>query len=219
MNEMNEKDKMNKKIIGKIGKPGVETYKTEKRKIYLVPLLFSGKGWEKNLPQDYKEKVDRYWEDVEKRIDDLKRKLGKINRIYHEMVEVDGEKGMKIIKEANLKSYKIVEKLYEKGARIEAVEDAELVKESIDWSRCLSLKLETSKVFILLSQFLSQVMEKRDNYISQQIDKTLQKNEIAILFIRENNNVQLPKDAQVFRIYPPVLDDIHRDLQKLYSSK
>jgi len=207
---------MEKKVIGKIGKPRVETYKTEKRKIHLVPLLFSGEGWEKNLPKDYKEKLNRYWEDVEKRIDDLEKKLGKINRIYHEMVAVEGEKGMKTIKEANSQSYRIVKRLYEKGAKIEAVEDAELVKESIDWSRCLSLKLESSKVFILLSQFLSQVMEKRDNYISQRIDKTLQKNEIAILFVRENSNVQLPKDAQVFRIYPPVLDDIHRDLQNLY---
>ena len=207
---------MEKKVIGKIGKPEVETYKTEKRKIHLVPLLFSGEGWEKNLPKDYKEKLNRYWKDVEKRIDDLEKKLGKINRIYHEMVAVEGEKGMKTIKEANSQSYKIVKRLYEKGAKIEAVEDTELVKESIDWSRCLSLKLESSKVFILLSQFLSQVMEKRDKYISQQIDKTLQKNEIAILFVRENSNVQLPKDAQVFRIYPPVLDDIHRDLQNLY---
>ncbi len=210
---------MESKIIGKIGKPRVKTYKTEKRKIHLIPLLFSGKGWEKDLPQDYKEKIGRYWEGVEKHIDDLEKKLGKINRIYHEMVGIEGEEGIKIIKEVDLGSYKIARRFYKKGAKVEATEDAELIKESMDWSKCLNLKLGSSKVFILLSQFLSQIMGKRDEYISRQIDKTLQKNEIALLFIRENSNVQFPQDAQVFRIYPPVLDDIHHTLQELYSKK
>ncbi len=210
---------MESKIIGKIGKPKVKTYQTEKRKIHLIPLLFSGKGWEKDLPQDYKEKLNRYWEEVEKRIDDLEKKLGKINRIYHEMVGVEGEEGLEIIKEVDLRSYKIVKKFSKKGAKIEAIEDDKLVKESIDLSRCLSLKLESTKIFILLSQLLSEVMARREKYISEQIDKTLQKNEIALLFIRENSDVQLPQDAQVFRIYPPVLDDIHHSLQQLYSKK
>lgn len=212
---MNKRDE--KKIIGKIGRPRVEIYRTEKRKIHLIPLLFSGKGWKKNLPQDYEEKINRYWEDVEKRVDNLEKKLGKINRIYHEIVGVDGKKGIKIIEQVNLHSYKIVKKFYEKGARIEATEDDKLVRESMDWSKCLSLKLVSSKVFILLSQFLSEVMEKRDEYVSRQIDKTLQKNEIALLFIRENSSVQLPQDAQVFRIYPPVLDDIHRDIKTSFN--
>jgi len=135
------------------------------------------------------------------------------------MVGVEGEGGIKIIKGVDLGSYKIAKRFYERGAKIEAIEDDKLVKESIDLSRCLSLKLESSKIFALLSQLLSEVMVRREKHISEQIDKTLQKNEIALLFIRENSDVQLPQDIQVFRIYPPVLDDIRRDLEKLYSKK
>ena len=191
--------------LGKIEKPPVEEFK-KGRKLYFVPLLYRGE----NPPEEYLEKFNRFWEQVEKQITELESKLGKVNRIYHELIPVGGEDGRKVIKELNEKSHKIIQACLDKGAQLEAVEDSDLLTEFMDWSRCLIVGLQNQKVLAMVYEFYSKVGKKRNEYIAGKIDETLKTDEIGILLMRENHQVQFPPDIQVFYVAPPALDEIKR---------
>ena len=80
--------------LGKIEKPAIAEFKAE-RKLYFVPLIFSASKLEAEL----QERIDRYWHQVEAQIANLEAKFGRVNKVYHEMVPVSGEDGVKAIEE------------------------------------------------------------------------------------------------------------------------
>ncbi|GAJ05408.1 unnamed protein product, partial [marine sediment metagenome] len=104
-----------------------------------MPLLISVDKKEKGMPEDYLMKIETYWREVKNRIGDLQAKLGEINRVYHELIDVGGKKGFEAIKSLSKKSYQISRTLSQKGAVLEAAEDGDLVRESMDWARCLAI--------------------------------------------------------------------------------
>ncbi len=195
--------------LGKIEKPRAEEFR-KGRKLYFVPLIYRGE----EPPDDYVEKFNKYWEQVEEQIAELELKLGKINRIYHELTPAGDKDGSEIIKELNDKSHKILQAYRDKGAQLEAVEDGDLLTEVMDWSRCLMAGLQNQKVLIKVYESYTEVSKKRNEYIANKIDETLQADEIGILLMRESHQVQLPSDKQVFYVDPPALDEIKRWLRE-----
>ena len=193
--------------LGKIEKLDIEQFGL--RKLYVVPLLFSGA----DAPPDYKEKLEKYWREVNEQIANQEVKVGKIKRIYHESISEGGEEGLKVVAEINKLSYLIAKDKFDCGAVFEAVELAELADECMDWERCLMLGLFSQKAFKTVAELYQQSAIKRYEYIGKRIDETLQKGEAAILFIRESHLVQFAKDIEVFSVAPPALDDIHRWLR------
>jgi len=194
--------------LGKIEKPPVEEFK-KGRKLYFIPLIYHGE----EAPDEYVEKFTKYWEQVEKQIEELALKLGKVNRIYHELIPAGGEDGSEAIKELNDKSHKIIQTCLDKGAQLEAVEEGDLLTEFMDWSRCLIVGLQNQKVFTKVYESYTEVSKKRNEYIAGKIDETLKTDEIGILLMRENHQVQFPSDIQVFYVAPPALDEIKRWLR------
>ena len=194
--------------IGKIEKPLAEHFKQEK-KLYLVPLMFAGGS----VPREYREKCARYWQQVEEQLTNLETKIGKVNRIYHESIAVHGDDGMKVMKELNSDSHKISKSSCENGAILETIEDAELLKEVVDWQRCLLLGLTSEKASSTVSQFYFDASKKRYKLMSEKISETLEDNEAGLLFISEESSLQYPNDIEVFSIFPPALDEIHRWLR------
>ena len=196
--------------LGKIEKPLTEEFK-KGRKLYFIPLIYSAKE-----PQtEYSEKFDRYWDQVENQINNLESKLGEANKLYHELIPVSGEDGVKIIKELNNKSFQVIKNRLDKGAQLEAIEDSELLTEFMDWSKCLSVGLQNQKVLTKVYEFYTEANKRRNEHIAKQIDETLKANEIGILFMREGHQVQFPSDIQVFYVAPPALDEIKRWLRDL----
>ncbi len=191
--------------LGKIEKPEADQYKG-KRKIYLVPLLYS---WE-DAPAEYAEKFNVYWQQVKEHVDGLESKMGGVNRIYHESITISGDEGMQILEKLSPASCQITRDKCKGGAQLEVAEDAELTEESMDWERHLLMGFISIKVAKMVSEFFSEASKKRYEYIAGKIDETLKEDETAILFIRENHRVQFPKDIEVFSVAPPALDDIHR---------
>ena len=119
--------------LGKIQRPEAEQFRG-KRKIYLVSLLFSWEG----APVEYLEKFNRYWQQVNEHVVNLEEKIGKVSHIYHETISLAGEEGMKLLEKLNPAASQIARERFQSGARLEAVEDAELVAQSMDWeSNCL----------------------------------------------------------------------------------
>jgi hypothetical protein len=98
----------------------------------------------------------------------------------------------------------------EKGAAFESTENAEILSELMDWSRCLSLGLQNKDVFSKVYGFYNEAGKKRQEHISRQINDTLKDNEIGILFMTEGHHVQFNPDIRVFYISPPALDEIKR---------
>lgn len=195
--------------LGKIEKPPVESFK-KGRKLFFVPLVYGGK----DLPEEYLEKLNKYWEQAEKQISELAMKLGEVNRIYHELVASSGEDGMKAVEDLNQKSVKIVRDCLGKQAQVEAVEDGDILAEFSDWSRCLIIGLQNPKVISKVYEAYLEAGKKRTEHIAKKIDETLKENEIGLLLMRENHQVQFPADIQVFYIAPPALDEIKRWLRE-----
>lgn len=195
--------------LGKIDKPPVESFK-KGRKLFFVPVIYLGEG----LEEEYTLKVNKYWEQVSKQIAELALKLGEVKRVYHELVAASGEEGGKSIKELNSSSYNIVQACLEKKAQLEALEDADLLMEYMDWSRCLMIGLQNPKVISKVYESYAEVGKKRNEYIARKIDETLKEDEIGIALMRENHQVQFPADIQVFYVSPPALDEIKRWLRE-----
>ena len=200
--------------LGKIEKPPVEGFQ-KGRKLYLVPLIYCGE----ETPVEYLDKFHRYWEQVEKQINELELKLGSANRIYHELIPDGGEDGIKAIKELNERSHSIIRTCMDKGAQLEAVEDADLLTEFMDWSRCLVIGLQNQKVFTKVYESYLEVSKKRNEYIASKIDETLKADEIGVLLMRENHQVQFPQDLQIFYVAPPALDEIKRWIREREKSQ
>jgi hypothetical protein len=198
--------------LGKIEKPPLENFK-KGRKLYFVPVIYLTEG----LPEEYIQKFNRYWEEVEKQIAELALKLGEAKKIYHELVTDSGESGAASVKELNGASYKIVKACLEKKAWLEALEEADLLTEFMDWSRCLLIGLQNAKVVMKVYESYVATGKKRNEYIARKIDETLKEDEIGLVLMRENHQVQFPADIQVFYISPPALDDIKRWLRERES--
>jgi len=192
-------------VVGKIEKPPAGKFKAG-RKLFFIPLIYSGK----EAQDDYLEKFNRYWNQVERQTSKLELRLGRVNKIYHELISVSGDDGIKVIKDLNDKSYQIVKSKLKKGAQLEAIEDRELLTEFMDWSRCLAVGLQNQKVFTQVYQYYNEANKKRNEYLAKRIDETLSLDETGLLFMMEGHQIQFPSDIQVFYVAPPALDEIKR---------
>lgn len=198
--------------LGKIEKPEAEGFK-QKRKLFLVPLLYAGK----DAPADYLEKYKVFWEQVAGQIENLESKVGTVTRIYHESISIGDDQGLQILEKLNPQSYHIVRQKCQNNAHLETVEDRELAEESMDWERCLLIGFISEKVARKVSELYVEAHKRRSEHISKQINDTLKPDETAILFIREGHSVQFPTDIEVFSVAPPALDEIHRWLRNQHA--
>lgn len=194
--------------LGKIEKPTVESIK-KGRKLFFVPLVFRSD----EPPDEYLEKYETYWEQVQNQLFELAVKLGDVNRIYHELIAAAGEEGAKVLKDLNEKSHRIVETFMEKKASFEGLEENETLTEFMDWNRCLMIGLQSPKVVTRVYDAYVETSKKRNELLAKKIDETLKPDEIGILIMRENHQMQFPADIQVFYVAPPALDEIKRWLR------
>ncbi len=194
--------------LGRIEKPAVEQYRTA-RKLFFVPLVFAPGGTEPELA----EKVDRYWAQVEDQVTNLETKLGSVSKVYHELVPLDGEAGARAIEELNKGSHRVVKSRLERGAHLQPIEGNELLAEFMDWSRCLSMGLQSQTAATRVYEFYSEAQKRRNEDIAKRIDETLQSGEIGVLLMGEGHRVQFPLDIQVFYVAPPCLEEIKRWLR------
>jgi hypothetical protein len=199
--------------LGKIEKPSVEEFKTG-RKLFFVPLIFSGK----DLPVEFIGKFNRYWEQVESQISNLEEKLGPVNKAFHELIAETDEEALKDLKRLNENSYQIIQSRILKGAVLESIEDDEILAEVMDWSRCLSIGLQSQNVLTKVYELYTEVNKKRSEFISKKLNELLKENETAILIMAEGHQVQFAPDIRVFYVAPPALDELKRWLRD-YEAK
>jgi len=191
--------------LGKIEKPPAEEYRAG-RKLLFVPLIFTP-----GEPQaDFLKLVKSYWSQVEAQVSKLEATLSEVNKVYHELIPVGGREGMKVIKKLNSGSYQVANARLKKGAKLQPIEDGEILTEFMDWGKCLAIGLQSSKVFVKVYESYAEAQKRRNSHIAKQIDETLKNDEIGILLMREGHQVQFPSNIQVFYVAPPSLDEIKR---------
>ena len=150
--------------VGKIEKPPAEDFKQGK-KLYLVPLLYSSE----DAPSEYKEKCSSYWQQVIEQLNNLESKIGRVKRIYHETISQSGEDGMKLVERLNPSSDEIAKGKCDNGAVFEAIEEEELLKETMDWERCLLIGFVSEKVASKVSEFYVEAAKKRHEFMAKKL--------------------------------------------------
>ncbi|APV44139.1 hypothetical protein Dform_00791 [Dehalogenimonas formicexedens] len=191
--------------LGKIQRPEVSTFKG-KRKLYVVPLLYR---WPE-APKEYVSLFDKYWKDVESQLKHLEQRIGAVKQIYHEGIDDTGEESFKALEEYNPSSYNLSRAFIERGAVLNSIEERELISETMDWERCIMMGFSSAKVAKLVTEQYREAMKNRYDHIVRQIDETLDPDEAGVLFIREGHPIQFPRDIEIFSVFPPSLDEVHR---------
>lgn len=194
--------------LGKLEKPSADQFK-EKRKLYLVPLVFAPR----EPDPDFADLYERYWREVREHLLKLEMSMGPIARVYHEAVWLAGQEGLDAAERVNERSASVARSKVEAGATFEALEDREPMVESIDWQRCLLLGLQSEKVAMQVESYYSEAERLRYEAMARRIDESLKPEEAGLLFISGDNRVSLPPDVRLFRVAPPALNDIHRWLR------
>ena len=178
------------------------------RKLYLVPLVLALQDG----PPGYAEKLEAYWGEVGNHVRNLEARFGKIGKVYHESVPLDGEEGLKLVERLNEKAHRMLRRKCQQGAEFVALEDRDLFEETMDWRRCLAVVL-SGPVLRKASELYQKASRKRYELMAQRIDETLKDEEAGVLIIGEDHAVQFPSDIQVFYVAPPALDELYRLLR------
>jgi hypothetical protein len=177
------------------------------RRLYLVPIIHMSADMGSIAPaldkgaadtlgpellQRHRDTVSGFW-------DSLDRFFGSLGvkdfKVYQDGLVVDGEEGLKIVKEGikhGSKNYQLVGELLKRGAVLTKTEDLPLVKREygyltkIAYSKSLKER-EVAALRYRLAQ--SRLLRQRDSYIAQRINATLREGETGILFIGANHDV------------------------------
>ncbi len=149
-------------------------------------------------------KIEKFWDDLEKEIDGLSLDYSK-TRIYQDGLPCGDELGLRIVRETadkGSKNYRIVRKLIERGAVIEATESPELLRKEYEYIKALMTARtpeEKTDAARRYDQIKDELMQERDAYIAKAIDISLKDDETGVLFIGAFHNVipELAKDIEV----------------------
>jgi hypothetical protein len=149
--------------------------------------------------QENQKKIESFWLELEKEVEDLGLDVEKL-RIYQDGLPCAGALGERIVRETAAKgsrNYQIVQKLMDRGAKIEATESVDLLRQEYGYIKAL-LEAKTDEerrgAEERYNQVKDKLLEERDLFIARAIDASLKEGETGLLFIGASHNV-LPKIA------------------------
>lgn len=149
--------------------------------------------------------VEGFWDAIIKYFDSIE--VSNL-KIYQDGMVAESEVGRKIVEEGmklGSKNYELVLSLLQRGAILVRTEDFKLVKEerdrllAITQAKSIAAKLTA---FIKYKLVKNKLLNKRDKFIAQRIDETLNQGETGIIFIGAHHNIKerLPKNIQIKEI-------------------
>jgi len=170
-------------------------------------------AWERHQAE-----VAEYWRRVrDELLGHLQRKLGapcaslERVRIYQDGLPVGGAKARQIVEEVAARgsdNYLLVKTLLERGAHIEAAEQAHLLKEEYELVRrglAAHFSVEAGHLQEQYRERAAALLNQRDEFIARAIARTLGPDEIGVLFIGALHHIlpRLPCDISVTFIPTP----------------
>jgi len=157
--------------------------------------------------QKHTDTVTGYWEAIESYFENIDIYIPG-TKIYQDGMFVDGDMALKFLSEgikSGSKNSEIVSKLIDRGAVLMKTEDFKMVKDEYDGlQNVIKSKSTLQKIYLLLRYKIMKAvfLKRRDRFIAETIDKTLEQNETGILFIGAYHNVmqRLPGDITVIEL-------------------
>ncbi len=191
--------------LGQITKPNVEDF-AGRRKLYCVANIYPIE----DAPEDYKELVSKYWDEVVQQIDKIEA-AGKTRKIFCEIISEQSEEAFGVLNRINEKLLQIVRKKLDEGGTLIPLENPEILGPYTDWGNCLRVVF-TKEVFDKILEFYKEFSEKRFQHIMEVIDGNLLEAEAGLLIMKDEDRakLQFPGDVEVFLITPPAYDDVVR---------
>ncbi|MCE2456245.1 MAG: hypothetical protein J4G14_00315 [Dehalococcoidia bacterium] len=204
---------MTQQPLSQIPRPSASSYEGKKN-LFLVPNYVAAPG----LPQEALELIEKYWSEVRDSIGNLERTLGSVSKVYHEMVCAEGDEGLQHLEVLNPTACTLVRAMCQSTATMRQLEDGELVAEHSDWQRVLTMGPASQKVLQTSLEGYQETLVARYKRIADRITEDLAVGDCAVLFIREDHQVQFPTEVQVFYVAPPSLDALKRWLDNYFRS-
>jgi hypothetical protein len=140
-------------------------------------------------------KIEQFWLDLEKEVLALGHDAKKLH-IYQDGLPCSGPLGERIVRETasrGSRNYQIVQRLMEQGAKIEATESAELLRQEYKYIKAIleaGSEAERRAAEERYDQVKDKLLEERDRFIARAIDASLPDGETGLLFIGAAHDVQ-----------------------------
>ena len=180
-----------------------------KKKLLLIPTIPITPDFESSNG----DLCDKYWDEVVQQIGGLESALATVKFVFHEMIHVGGEEGVKLVEAVSTRASSSIKRYIGSGASMEPVEDEEVLREISDWQRCMSIGLLSKKVYELAMDSYQNLTKQRFETISQKISDTMNTDDVALLFIAEGHGVQFESDVQVFYVSPPSANELRNAIR------
>ncbi len=161
--------------------------------------------WKQHL-----ENIENSWDVVKIAICNQIKDISYSNiKIYQDGLPIDGEIGLKIIKDLSIKgskNYQIIEDLVSKGAQIIVAENKEYlieeytyIKNIIDSTDNPPLQFKNQLIY---QDVVDELLNKRDEYITDKINTTLNDNELGIAFFGSMHSIlnKINKDIVTIKL-------------------
>lgn len=191
--------------LGRIERPESAPF-LEKRKIYLVPLVFGPP----DSPAEYLDIASRYWSGARDAVYRLEDRLGPTKHVFHQFVTVGGDDGLRIVAQLNPGGQDFVGEKMTAGATLEAFEDEATLAEVMDWQMCQMVGLQSPKVQRQVWEAYRDAKKLRYELMAKKLQETLGEGEAGLLILEEQHELQFPPEVEVFYVAPPALDELHR---------
>ena len=200
--------------LGQIQRPNVDEF-GDKRKLYCVANIYPIE----DAPDDYKELVNKYWDEVVLQIEKLE-SAGRARKIFCELISEKSDEAVNLLNKINERVYRAIKQRMDEGDTLIPLESNEIFGPYTDWGNCLRVVF-TKEVFTKVLEFFVEASEKRAAHIVKLIDDNLAEAEAGLLIMKDEDRarLQFPKDIEVFLITPPSYDDIVRWLRENFSNK
>ena len=134
-----------------------------KKKLLLIPTIPITPDFE-SVKGDL---CDKYCDEVMQQIGGLESALATVKFVFHEMIRVGGEEGVKLVEAVSMRASSSIKRYIGSGASMEPIEDEEVLREISDWQRCMSIGLLSKKVYELAMDSYQNLTKQRFETISQ----------------------------------------------------
>ena len=158
----------------------------------------------------YLDATEHFWKMIATTIEDLELDYSHL-RLYQDGLPVCGKEQeivAEVVESAGSQNFKLLQKLHQKGAVLMGTESPELLVQEHALMTQLLNPGEPTEISLEIAQ---ELLNKRDDYIAQRIDKTLQDNEMGLLFLGLMHNIEkkLPQDIVIIQPLgkPPSAED------------
>lgn len=170
------------------------------RRLLIVPILHTKEdmgslGSRLPVEDGYVSMALKFWEEVSQRIKKYVNGFERVKVYQDGLPDTQENLVDKILNEVKSPNYELLRFLKEKGAKVFGTEDPKLLKEEYKFTSEVIKKRAKGTPRKKAAHLLAQ----RDAYIANRIDKTLNKDDLGILFLGAAHNIgeRLPKDIQV----------------------